>query len=70
MERLAAPTPKPRINLVRYSGVLAPHATVRAEAEIERVGSATYSDGRGSARTQRRAEPGRSEASCEQLATP
>jgi hypothetical protein len=32
MERLAAQIPKPRINLVLYAGVLAPHAKLRAEA--------------------------------------
>src|SRR5690606_24974241 len=32
MERLAAQIPKPRINLVLYSGVLAPNAKLRAEA--------------------------------------
>jgi hypothetical protein len=32
MERLAAQIPKPRINLVLYSGVLAPNAKLRAAA--------------------------------------
>jgi hypothetical protein len=32
MERLAAQIPKPRINLVLYAGVLAPHSKWRAEA--------------------------------------
>ena len=31
MERLAAQIPKPRINLVLYAGVLAPHAKLRSE---------------------------------------
>jgi DNA-directed RNA polymerase subunit RPC12/RpoP len=32
MERLAAQIPKPRVNLVLYAGVLAPHAKLRADA--------------------------------------
>ena len=31
LEKLAAPVPPPRLNLVRYHGVLAPHAADRAQ---------------------------------------
>ena len=44
LEKLAALTPRPEINLVLYHGVLAPHARWRAEVVAYRradIGSAT-----------------------------
>jgi Putative transposase len=45
MERLAAQIPKPRINLVLYAGVLAPHAKRRAD--VVRYGECEQLEQRG-----------------------
>ena len=37
MQRLAAPVPRPRLHLIRFHGVLAPHAKLRAAVVPEAV---------------------------------
>jgi hypothetical protein len=44
LEKLAALTPRPEINLVLYHGVLAPHA--RGRAEVISIGARTSAERR------------------------